>query len=179
MADLEGVSTRKVKDITEALCGTAFGTSTVSRLVGGLDRDLAAWRERRLEVAYPCLIVDARYERVRTAGRVFNASSLAWARTLKGEVVERWASSHPKLAEWLETALEVGLACFAFPAAHRLRIIRSTNGLERFTEELKRRTRMVQILSNPEAGLRLVTAPPKQSEIRGELHTLPGASAPR
>jgi len=256
---LEGVSTRKVKDITEALCGTSFSKSTVSRLVGGLDADLKAWRERRLDVGYPYLVVDARYEYVRTAGRVvsqgvlvvkgvredgrrellavevadteseatyedlfrrlrdrglhgvrlitsddhrglvnaigrhfqgvvwqrcqvhvtrnaqgkvarahraalaadikavFNAPTLPWARTLKGEVVDRWARSHPKLAEWLETALEDALACFAFPAAHRLRI-RSTNGLERFNEELKRRTRVVRIFPNPAACLRLVTA---------------------
>ena len=43
---LEGVSTRKVKDVTEVLCGTSFSKSTVSRLVGSLDQDLAAWRER-------------------------------------------------------------------------------------------------------------------------------------
>jgi len=40
---LEGVSTRKVRDITEALCGTTFSKSLVSRLVGTLDADLAAW----------------------------------------------------------------------------------------------------------------------------------------
>src|SRR5690554_3359433 len=68
---LEGVSTRKVEDITEVLCGTSFSKSTVSRLTGQLDVELAAWRERRLEaVAYPYLVVDARYEHVRVDGRV-------------------------------------------------------------------------------------------------------------
>jgi putative transposase len=212
---LGGVSTRKVRDVTEALCGTSFGKSTVSRLVGELDTDLVAWRERRLEVAYPYLVVDARYEHVRVHGQVvsqgvlivkgvredglrellavevadteseatydelfgrlkdrgltgvrlltsddhrglvkaiqkhfqgaswqrcqvhiahnalgkvgrkyqkalsediravFNAPTLPWAHELKGEVVERWSRSHPKVAEWLETALEDGLACFA------------------------------------------------------------------
>jgi hypothetical protein len=89
-------------------------------------------------------------------GRV-QCPTLAWARELKHEVVDRWARSHPKLAEWLETALEDGLACFAFPEAHRRRI-RSTNGLERFNQELKRRTRVVRIFPNPDACLRLVTA---------------------
>lgn len=256
---LEGVSTRKVKDVTEALCGTSFSKSTVSRLVGGLDADLEAWRQRRLEVAYPYLVVDARYERVRGAGQVvsqgvlvvkgvredgfrellavevadteseasydelfkrlkgrglrgvqlvtsddhrglvnairrhfqgvawqrcqvhiarnalgkvarkhqkalcediravFNAPNLEWARELKLEVVERWGKTHANVAEWLETALEDGLACFAFPEPHRRRI-RSTNGLERFNQELKRRTRVVRIFPNPAACLRLVTA---------------------
>ena len=68
---LEGVSTRKVTDVTEALCGTGFSKSTVSRLAGELDGDLATWRERRLDdVAYVYLVVDARYEHVRIAGQV-------------------------------------------------------------------------------------------------------------
>jgi len=256
---LEGVSTRRVKDVTEALCGTSFSRSTVSRLVGSLDADLAAWRDRRLEVAYPYLVVDARYEHVRVNAQVvsqgvlivkgvredglrellavevadteseatydalfrrlkdrglsgvrlvtsddhrglvkaiqrhfqgtawqrcqvhvqrnalgkvarkyqralsedikavFHAPNVSWAGDLKSEVIERWAKSHPKVAEWLDTALEEGLACLAFPEAHRRRI-RSTNGLERFNQELKRRTRVVRIFPNPEACLRLVTA---------------------
>jgi putative transposase len=56
---LEGVSTRKVTAITEALCGTAFSKSQVSRLTATLDADLAAWRGRSLaEHAYPYLAVD-------------------------------------------------------------------------------------------------------------------------
>lgn len=93
---------------------------------------------------------------MRTSGRC-NAPNLEWATELKGEVIERWSKSHPKVAEWLETALEDGLACFAFPEPHRRRI-RSTNGLERFNQELKRRTRVVRIFPNPAACLRLVTA---------------------
>ena len=73
---LEGVSTRKVKDVTEVLCGTSFSKSTVSRLVGSLDQDLAAWRERRLDVAYPYLVVDARYEHVRQGGQVVSQGVL-------------------------------------------------------------------------------------------------------
>ncbi|MDQ2785829.1 MAG: transposase [Chloroflexota bacterium] len=63
---LQGVSTRKVRDITEALCGTAFSKSQVSRLASTLDADLAAWRGRSLaEYRYPYLFVDARYEYIR------------------------------------------------------------------------------------------------------------------
>ena len=118
------------------------------------------WQRCQVHVARNALGKVARAHRAALAAdvkAVFNAPTLAWARTLLGEVVERWTRSHPKLAEWLETALEDALACFAFPAAHRLRI-RSTNGLERFHQELKRRTRVVRIFPNPEACLRLVTA---------------------
>ena len=56
----EGVSTRKVIKITEALCGTGFSKSTVSQLCAGLDARLKAWRSRPLSAKrYPFLIVDA------------------------------------------------------------------------------------------------------------------------
>jgi putative transposase len=68
---VDGVSTRKVKDITEELCGTSFSKSLVSSLAGQLDSELGAWRSRPLEAeAYPYVFVDARYEKARTNGRV-------------------------------------------------------------------------------------------------------------
>jgi len=257
---LEGVSTRKVTEVTEALCGTGFSKSTVSRLAGELDTDLAAWRDRRLDdVAYPYLVIDARYEHVRIAGQVtsqgvlivkgvredgrrellavdvadteseatydelfrrlkerglhgvqlvtsddhrglvaaiqrhfqgaawqrchvhflrnaqgkvakrhrkalssdlkavYAAPSKAWALELARDVVERWRGSHPAVARWLEDGIESTLSYFAFPEAHWRRI-RSTNGLERFNQEIKRRTRVVRIFPNRESCLRLVTA---------------------
>ena len=44
---LEGVLSRKVKDITEELCGISFSKSLVSSLAGCLDSELEAWRDRR------------------------------------------------------------------------------------------------------------------------------------
>ena len=59
---VEGVSTRKVKDVTEQLCGTSLSRSTISRLAAGLDAQLSAWRSRPLEAeSYPYVFVDARY----------------------------------------------------------------------------------------------------------------------
>ena len=257
---LEGVSTRKVTEVTEALCGTGFSKSTVSRLAGELDGDLAAWRDRRLDdVAYPYLVIDARYEHVRIGGQVvsqgvlivkgvredghrellavdvadteseatydelfrrlkerglhgvqmvtsddhrglvaaierhfqgaawqrcyvhflrnasgkiarkhrkaltsdlkavYGAPDRVWALELARDVVERWSETHPALARWIEDGIEATLAHFSFPEAHR-RKIRSTNGLERFNQEIKRRTRVVRIFPNRESCLRLVTA---------------------
>ena len=57
----------------------------------------------------------------------------------------------------IEEAVEDCFACYAFPAAHRPRI-RTTNGVERLNQELKRRTRVVRIFPNRTALLRLVTA---------------------
>jgi putative transposase len=67
---VQGVSTRKVKSITEELCGHEFSSSTVSRIVQTLDEELEKFAQRRLEEPYPYLILDARYEKVREDGAV-------------------------------------------------------------------------------------------------------------
>jgi putative transposase len=67
---VQGVSTRKVKTITEELCGHEFSSSTVSRIVKTLDEELEKFAQRRLEEPYPYLILDARYEKVREDGAV-------------------------------------------------------------------------------------------------------------
>ena len=258
---VEGVSTRKVKEVTEALCGTSFSKSLVSSLAGSLDAELEAWRSRPLEAkAYPYLLVDARYEKARVDGRVVSQGVLivsavredglreilgvevadteseatyqelfrslkrrglsgvelvvsddhrglkaaierhfqgaSWqrcqvhyARNLLGmvghanrkelaadlraifaapareqalqiasSVAEKWREKgNEKVACHIEEHVEECLACLCFPESHRRRI-RATNSLERFNQELKRRTRVVRIFPNREACLRLVTA---------------------
>ncbi len=257
---LQGVSTRKVRDITEMLCGTAFSKSLVSRLTSTLDADLAAWRSRSLaEHAYPYLVVDARYEYVRQGGQVisegvlivsgvrddgkrvilavavadtesaatyqavfrdlkarglrgvrlvtsddhaglraaidryfqgagwqrcqvhytrnlvgmvgasrrqelvsdlrllFTATTLPQARALAEQIADRWRGTHPAVARSLEEESETCFACLAFPLAHQQRI-RTTNGMERLNQELKRRTRVIRIFPNRDACLRLMTA---------------------
>jgi transposase-like protein len=257
---VEGVSTRKVAEITEVLCGTSFSKSLVSHLAGELDTELAAWRARPLtDTTYPYLFVDARYEHVRVDGRIvsqgvlvvsairgdgrrelvavdvadteseatyqalfrdlkarglsgvrlvtsddhaglgaaiarhfqgaswqrcqvhytrnllglvgagkrkelaaglrqlFAASTPEQARTAAQDLATLWRATHPPIARALEEESEACFACLAFPLAHQARL-RTTNGLERFHQELKRRTRVVRIFPNRAACLRLVTA---------------------
>jgi putative transposase len=257
---LEGVSTRKVREVTEELCGTSFSKSTISRLATALDSELEEWRQRPLEAeSYPYLFVDARYEKVRVGCRIVSEGVLVvsairedgfreilavevadveseatyqelfrtlkerglkgvelvtsdehkglksaierhfrgashqrcqfhYAKNLLGlvsfakrkelgaglravfsaptrelalraaeELADRWRGSHPKVAEHIEEHVEECLACLSFPESHRRRI-RTTNGLERFNQEIKRRSRVVRIFPNREACLRLVTA---------------------
>jgi transposase-like protein len=72
---IQGVSTRKVKAITEQLCGVEISAMQVSRAVAQLDAVLQEWRERPLgEITY--LYMDARYEKVRQAGQVRDAAVL-------------------------------------------------------------------------------------------------------
>lgn len=256
---LEGVSTRKVKDVTEVLCGTTFSKSQVSRLTVGLDAELEAWRSRRLDGEYPYLMVDATYQHVRIGRRVssqgvlivtgvkndghreilavdvtdteseatyqdlfrslkdrglrgvqlvtsddhqglknavrrhfqgaswqrcqvhfarnvlgrvarkhrkslaadlkgiFSAPTFIWAQEAALDVAEKWRETHPAVAEHLETGTEACLTCHAFPATHQRRI-RTTNGIERLNQEIKRRTSVVRIFPNRASCLRLVTA---------------------
>ena len=258
---VEGVSTRKVKDVTEELCGTSFSKSLVSSLAGRLDAELEAWRSRPLGAeGYPYLFVDAHYEKVRVDRRVVNQGVLVvsgvredgfrellgvevadteseatyqelfrslkrrglsgvelvisddheglkaaiarhfqgashqrcqahYARNLLGmvgyarrkelaadlraifaapdrkqalatasSVAEKWRKKgNEKMAERVEEHVEECLTCLAFPESHRRRI-RTTNGLERLNQEIKRRTRVVRIFPNKESCLRLVTA---------------------
>ncbi len=73
---LQGVSTRKVKKITDReackakLCGVQFSKDQVSSMAQELDEELAVWRSRPLDVANPYLVVDAHYEYVRGDGQV-------------------------------------------------------------------------------------------------------------
>src|SRR3546814_14719783 len=67
---VQGVSTRKVKAITEELCGHAFSASTISAINKKLDGSLAAFAQRRLDEPFPYPILDARYENVREGGVV-------------------------------------------------------------------------------------------------------------
>jgi transposase-like protein len=67
---VQGVSTRKVKAVTEELGGHAFSASAISAINRRLDQSLAAFAQRRLEEPFAYLILDARYEKVREAGIV-------------------------------------------------------------------------------------------------------------
>jgi putative transposase len=65
---IQGVSTRKVKAITEELCGHAFSASAISAVNKTLDESLERFAKRPLEEVYPYLVLDARYEKVRQDG---------------------------------------------------------------------------------------------------------------
>ena len=88
---------------------------------------------------------------------VFAAPSREVAVRLASELAARWRQTLPRVAENLEEHIEECLTCLAFHVSHSRRI-RTTNGLERLKQEIKRRTRVVRIFPNREACLRLVAA---------------------
>jgi len=258
---VQGVSTRKVKKITEELCGLEISKSQVSELSKGLDTEVKKWRMRSLTKQYPYLVVDARVERIRRDGSVIpqsvlivvgidnegfrevlgvwcadseseaswskvfrelkerglhgvsyvvsddhkgltkaiarefqgaiwqrcqvhfirnvramvskkdrgritaslkeitGAESLDSARKRLNEAVDTLYAKHPKVAGHLDMYGEEILAVYALPEHHWKRM-RTTNMLERFNEEIKRRTRVVRIFPNEQSCIRLVSALP-------------------
>ena len=256
---IQGVSTRKVKAITEELCGYAFSASAISAVNKTLDESLERFAKRPLEENYPYLVLDARYEKVREDGVIRSQavqiaigindegrrqvlavelanreSQTSWrdvllglkSRGLKGvefvvsddhpglkraiaEVIpeavwqrcyvhflrnaldylprkavhdcrqdlrwlyarrnlseaqkdltqwlERWGTRYPKLCEWVEENIGETFSFYRLPLQHH-KHLKSTNMLERFNEEIKRRTRVARIFPNEASCLRLIRA---------------------
>ena len=120
----------------------------------------ASWQRCQVHFARNLLgLVGASKRQELAAGlrQVFAAATRAQALDAAQRLADEWRVSHPKVARALEDEIEPCLACLAFPLAHQPRL-RTTNGLERLNQELKRRTRVVRIFPNAAACLRLVTA---------------------
>jgi hypothetical protein len=108
---VQGVSTRKVKAITEELCGHSFSASAISAINLKLDEGLAEFARRRLDEACPYLIVDARYERVREAGvirsqAVLRAIGIGWDGRRSILAVE--LANRESRSSWREFLLQLG-----------------------------------------------------------------------
>jgi putative transposase len=256
---VQGVSTRKVAAITQELCGQEFSASSISAITARLDSQLQEFSRRPLSEAFPYVVVDARYERVREGGVIVSRAILvalgidwtgrrqvlaveyanresqsSWkefllqlqGRGLQGvrfvvsddhpglkaairEVLpgvwwqrcyvhflrnaldylprqadddclqelrwmyerrngeearqdlkswlEKWAAKYPKLCAWVETNIEETWTFYQLPLAHH-KHLKSTNLLERFNQEIKRRTLVVRIFPDEGSCLRLVRA---------------------
>ena len=256
---VQGVSTRKVAAITEELCGHEFSASSISAITARLDAQLEAFSRRPLTEAFPYVILDARYERVREGGVIVSrailiALGIDWAGRrqvlaveyanresqsswkefllqlkarglhdvllvvsddhpgLKGAIrevlpsawwqrcyvhflrnaldylprkadddclqelrwmyerrdveearrdlkqwLEKWNGKYPKLCAWVETNIEETWTFDRLPREHH-KHLKSTNLLERFNQEIKRRTLVVRIFPDEASCLRLVRA---------------------
>src|ERR1039457_5613770 len=100
---VEGVSTRKVSAIAEALCGLEVSKSQVSALTQKLDAEVAEWRSRPLNEEYPYLIFDARYEKVRRGGAVVSQGVLVAIGISQAgyrEVLGAWIAESESEASW-------------------------------------------------------------------------------
>jgi len=101
---LQGISTRKVTKVVEELCGTSVSASEISLLTRKLDTELAAWRSRPLDgQAYPYLIIDAHYEKVRREDRV-RSTAVLWVIGVSNdgfrEHLGLWTGNSESLESW-------------------------------------------------------------------------------
>ena len=88
---------------------------------------------------------------------VFTAPDRVQAESRLRQLVNQLRNSYPDLAVWLDENAPETLSVFDFPGVHRRRI-RTTNGLERLNQEIRRRTRVIRIFPNGSSCLRLVSA---------------------
>ena len=90
--------------------------------------------------------------------QIWNARTLALAEQELNQLVKKYRTTAPKLAQWLEDNMPEGLTVFQLPRKHRVRM-RTSNAIERAVQqEIKRRTVKIRIFPNVESLLRVVTA---------------------
>lgn len=88
---------------------------------------------------------------------IFNAPNLNEAERLLKITVEKYRSTAPQLAQWMEQNIPEGLTVLTKPEAHRKRL-RTSNMIERLNKEILRRTRVATLFPNEASLLRLVSA---------------------
>ena len=152
---------RELKD--RGLSGVSYIVSDDhTGLTNAIHRDFqgAVWQRCQVHFIRNVLSKISKKDRGRILAHlheITGSSCLESARKRLYEAVEVLTDSHPKVAELLDDHGEEMLAVYALPEQHRKRM-KSTNMLERFNQELKRRTRVVRIFPNERACVRLVTA---------------------
>jgi putative transposase len=114
---LHGVSTRRVRQITEAMCSLPISASEVSRMTAKLDESLERWRRRRLTEPYFALLVDARYEHIRVNDHVGSQAVVTTtgisAKTGQREILGVYVVNSESETSWSEVfrdLLQRGLA---------------------------------------------------------------------
>ena len=101
--------------------------------------------------------VGMRREAAEDIRSIFNAPDRETAETFLKKAVEKYALLAPKLADWMEVNVPEGFTVFSFPREIQ-RKLRTSNHLERLSQEIKRRTRIIRVFPNEQSCLRLISA---------------------
>ena len=91
--------------------------------------------------------------------RMWSCTDMAHARHELADWVQRWGEEPncDQLVTWVEEHIDETFSVYRLPRKHRLRM-KSTNMLERYNEEIRRRTRVIRIFPNEASCLRLIRA---------------------
>ncbi len=87
----------------------------------------------------------------------YDRRNLAEDQTNLSAWLKRWEGRYPRLTDWVEARIDETLTFYRLPR-QRHKHLKSTNMLERLTEEIERRTRVVRCFPNAASCLRLVLA---------------------
>ena len=101
--------------------------------------------------------VGMRKEAAEDIRSIFNAPDQETAQLYLDKAVSKYAEIAPKLPGWMEVNMPEGFTVYSFPRDHRRRL-RTSNFLERLSQEIKRRTRVARLFPNEQSCLRLVSA---------------------
>ncbi len=85
---------------------------------------------------------------------IFAAPDIEQARERKEKLLKELETVKPKIADWLDADIESCFTVYSLPSEHKKRM-RSTNMIERFNQELLRRSRVIRIFPNDDSCLRL------------------------
>ena len=89
--------------------------------------------------------------------RIYHAKDLEDARRMLRETLQTFEADAPKAMAILEAGFEDVMAVMSLPEKYRQRL-RTSNGLERLNEEIRRRDRVIRIYPNEASAIRLIGA---------------------
>ncbi len=98
---------------------------------------------------------DMRGEIAEDIRTIFNTPDQKVAESYLREKVEKYADTTSELADWMEVNIPEVFTVFSFPKPHQRRL-RTSNYMERLSQEIKRRTRVIRVFPNETSCLRLV-----------------------
>jgi putative transposase len=89
--------------------------------------------------------------------QLYEAIDLDSARRVREQLVDKYETKAPKAATLLDEAFDDVTAVLAIPLKYRKRL-RTTNGVERLNQEVRRRERVIRIFPNEASVIRLMGA---------------------
>ncbi len=90
-------------------------------------------------------------------GRLYESVDLESARKVRDQIIAKYEARAPKATSLLDEAFDDITAVLALPFRYRKRL-RTTNGVERLNEEIRRRERVIRIFPNEASVIRLMGA---------------------